>query len=391
MLPLDLTVTQRQDLLRALRGHHDMRAKLSILDLDGNYLSPLSHRLLSGQITVDSKADVSRVLTVTVSDPLASLTFDSDSPDDGAIYADRMLRAEYGVNVPELGWVDVPVFTGPVSKMDRQADVVSLEAQGKEVLAMGASWRPMTFRRNSRKSDVIRDVLTERAGEALLDIPRMPDRLGRDLSLGRLDQPWPLCQRLARSMGMQLFYDGRGVCRLRTAPERAQVVFRDRTGGTVQSDPQISYQTEGLRNTVWVKGGVPKGRKKAVQTVVKAQRNHPLSPWRLGRTTNGVLRPFHLVEVVEAGQIRSEREAERLGERTLKRFLRQAIDVSFDSWPTNPLLEPQDVSALETENMAMEFTVQQFTIPLVASDVQSIGYIRRINTKRQRQMRRNRP
>src|SRR5690606_36310250 len=135
---MDLTGAELRAFTRALRSTHERRVRVSVQNLNGETLSTLTNRILDGQVTGDLSADVTRTLTMSILDPNHSLNFDTDSPDDGALFMDRMLKVHYAVRVDELSrWVSVPVFTGPITRLDRKGDVVDVEAQGKEALAMG--------------------------------------------------------------------------------------------------------------------------------------------------------------------------------------------------------------------------------------------------------------
>ena len=388
MIPLDLTRAERRAYLRALRQTHSIRVQVSVLNLDHEHLAQLTHRILDGQVNVDLDADVTRSATVTFLDVGRTMSFDSDSPADGALFANRMLRITYGVKSQGMGqWVDVPIFTGPVVKLDRDGDVVTVEAQGKEVLALRPVWKPMTLKKGADKVDSIRVIMRWRTGETRFALPDLKARLPKDLSLGRQSEAWKACQAIARSLNRQLYYDGAGMLRLRTYPENTFYRFRTGTGGTVLSEPQVSFAHEDLRNVVQVRGGKPRGvktdkdpntsaprRVPRVSHVEVAPRRHPFSPERLGRS--GV--PRFLPEVIEDETIRSKKEAERVAKRVLRNRLRQAVDVTFEALPA-PHLDAGDLVQIRTDEMAMAFRLRQFSIPLSSSGTMSVGYLRKVS------------
>jgi hypothetical protein len=126
-----------------------------------------------------------------------------------------------------------------------------------------------------------------------------------------------------------------------------------------------------MKNLIWVKGGIPKGSKTAVSVYVAADKTHPLSPQRLGR--NGV--PRYLLEVIEDDTIRSKVEAEEKAGETLNDRLLQTVEVSFDAMPI-PHLEPGDMVRIQTDEYSTSFRLREFSIPLVAGDSMSIGYVK---------------
>lgn len=390
----------------ALTEPHTVRVRVSVLDLDGEHLDHLDAKLVDGQVNVDADAEVIRSASLTLFDPDHALHLDSDSPSDGALFLDRMLRVTYGVWVADLGdgsWVDVPVFTGPIVKLDRDVDVINVECHDKSVLAQGQCWRPLTIRRGTRKVAAIRTILAERAGETRFDLPDLPGRLDAPLSLGRLSTPWSRARRIARGLDRQLFYTAAGICRLRRWPGNVTWTFGARA---VLTPPQLGYSTEDVRNVVWVRGGKPKGVRKRfdpipddpdtpkdesvsvdeqvddvpdVMAEVVAPRSHPLSPWRLGR--NGV--PRFLVHVLENDHIRTREDARRRAKRRLDDLLEEALDVSFDSMPV-PHLEPGDRVRVSTGDWSMAFRLRQFSLPLVVGSPMSVGYHARVSVRRRR-------
>jgi len=348
------------------------------MTLSGARVSDLSDRLISGQVNVDYTADVTRNCTIQLMDPNRTLSFETDSADEGAIYMDRMIRVIYSVKVPQMNaWVDIPIFCGPVVSMDRDDDVINVEAQGKETLAKGAAWRTFTRKKNTNKVNVIRDILKELSGENKFDLVETTSKLPKDYSLGRESIPWDAAKSLASGLSRQLFYDGRGYCKLRSLPGTPVFTFKSGDGGTVLSAPQISYDSTEAKNIVLVKGGVPKGAKTALSVYVAAPSSHPLSPQKLGR--NGV--PRYLLEVIEDDAIRTKTEAEEKAGAVLNDKLLQTVDVSFDAMPI-PHLEPGDMVRIQTEEYATTFRMREFSIPLVAGDSMSVGYQKRMAVRK---------
>jgi len=372
MMPAGLSSATVRAFNTALTTHHEINVQVTIQDLNGNSLSDVSGRLLDGQVNVDADADITRTATVTLLDQDRSLPFDSTSPADASLYLDRMLHITYGVLLAG-SWVRVPVFTGPVSKLDRSDATINVEAQGKETLAAGGVWAPIALHTGVRKTSAIISLLQSRAGENQFSIPDLPELMPGPISLGRAEPSWPTAQRIARSMNRQLFYDGAGICRLRTFPATTTYMFTDQT---TTSRPQISYTTQDLANTVIVIGGVPKGAKNHINYTLVAPSSHPLSPAKLGR--NGVAR--HMVKVVQDDAIINTAAASRLANSTLNASLAQAVDASFDAIPI-PHLEPLDVCTLAG---ATTFAVRKFSLPLVAGPAMTVGYLRNLAVKPRR-------
>lgn len=384
MMTRGLSAAERRALITTLGRTHRVRVRCTTLDLAGAALSDLTPYLLDGQVDVDSTADVTRSQTLTLSDPNRALPFDSDHPADTSLFLDCMIRSTYSVLVGDE-WVSIPVFTGPVSKLDRNGDQVTVECQGKEVLAMGASWAPLTLPKGMKKTDAIRRILAERAGETSFDIPDLPARLPKPISLGRASVPWKVARSIARSMNHQLYYDGSGTCRLRTHPGTVGFTFTGRDH--VTSAPQISYSGD-VVNAAYVFGAIPKGSKTHVHAVAVAPRNHPLSPQRLGR--NGV--PRYLLrngDTIQDDQIKTVAEAQARANQDVRDGLLQAVEVSFDSKPL-PFFDPGDLCHVTTDDLSVTFRLQQFSLPLGGSDSagMSVGYHKRTTVRPIRRRRR---
>lgn len=381
MLQLGLSATGRANLRRTLRDTHRRKIEVRILNLEGDVLETPTRAasVLDGQVTVDGEGEVTRSLSLTLLDPTYSLNLDTASADDGALYLDRMVQVIYSVFVEGESWIDVPVFTGPITGLSRDGATVAIEAQGKEALARQPIHRPLTIPRGTRRTDAIRTLMRERAGEDLFSIPKLAARLPQPLSFDRERVAWIEALRLARSLSRQLFYDGRGRLVLRKVPRRAVWTFRAGNGGDVLSRPRVSYDSSELVNVVRVVGGEPRCKNGGRATAIaRPPATHPLSPERLGR--NGV--PRYLPLYIEDDQLDRTSEAQELADDTLRESLEQRIDVSFDALPI-PHLEPGDLVEVETDSGTVSFRLKRFTIPLT-SGAMSVGYTRPVTPRRQR-------
>jgi hypothetical protein len=139
----------RQDYLDTLRSSHRMRCSLEVWNADDKLverLDPNNFSILEGQVDVDASSEVQRQLSVTLANTSETI-FDPTNP-SGALSAQRQLRAIYEVFVLYDGggeWVEVPVFHGPISRVQRAEGTVQIEAQSKESLLLP----PTRLNRNS--------------------------------------------------------------------------------------------------------------------------------------------------------------------------------------------------------------------------------------------------
>lgn len=370
--------SERKPLEKQMRTTSRVRSKLALLKLDGDEVSDVSSRLIDGQVNIDTSSETSRQLSATFDDPSHSLSLDSDSPADGALYVDRMMQATYGFYVDELAkWVDVPIFTGPIVNMQRTGAQVQVSCLGKEHLAMSHAWRPLTLKKGMNVGAAIKTILRERAGEDSFSFGTVKNRLPSSVSLGRMSQPWVVAQQLAASIGRQLYYDGAGVCRLRKRSTGSVFTF---DGDVVTSEVAVTYDLSTIINTVWVKGHKPENRdKQQITAAVSAPSSHALSPQKLGRNGD----PRHIVEVIERGSVRSRKEARELARRTLSSRLSAGLDISFESLPIVHL-DPLDVVRVDTDDASLSFPLQKASLPLLHSGVMSVGVVKRVTPRRER-------
>lgn len=289
-----------------------------------------------------------------------------------------MLRVEYGVYVDELTrWVDVPLFTGPITAMSRNGSQVELSCLGKEHLAKSHAWRPLTIKPGRNVASAIRTILRERAGETSFAFPTVKAKVPKPgVSLGPMSQPWAAAVALAKSIDRELYYDGAGVCRMRRRTNAVVLTF---DGSSVLNDPSIAYDLSSIINTVRVLGKRGGKGKKSIRAAAVAPRSHVLSPYALGRGGT----PRHYVEVVDNDKIKSRARARRIARRTLNSRLREGVTCDFDALPM-PHLEPLDAVRLNTPGASVTFTLHRASISLTHSGVMSVGTNKRVTPNRKK-------
>lgn len=370
---LGLNVADRNDFHNTLRSSHSIRIQVQLLKMDGTEQAQLDNRVIDGQVNIDVTAAVTRSATVTLLDPNKTPVLDSDSPGDGALYLDRMIRIWYGVRITG-DWVDVPIFTGPLTKLDRSGPTVSVEAQGKELLAAQSVLHPLTLPKGMKRTDAIR-ILMQAAGENRFDLPDLSTRLANRVTIGMQDAFWPSAQKLAHALDRQLFYDGRGVLRLRNHPGNTCWTFRDGDGGTIIAPTELGIDASALSNVVHVRGRNIKGKHGHVHVTVELQEPHALAPARLGR--NGVKRYLNPA-FIDNEHIRGKAEALKVAKRHIKNAKSVAADVTTEALVI-PHLEEGDQVRVETEAMGVGFRLRAFSIPLTTASGMTIGFHRMVS------------
>jgi hypothetical protein len=361
---------------RALVFTHERRIHVQVLDLDMNVQRSLTPMVVDGQVTIDTTADVSRILTLSFLDPARALAFEPDSAGP-ALWRSRLLRVIYSVRVPDLGdWVDCPVFTGPVWDFDRQGALVNVTAHGMERLALGQAWNPKVYQAKSLRTDALKNIMSRYAGDNCHAIPDLGFKFPHDFHVIKTAQPWRRAKSIAQSMNRHLFYDGHGTLHLRHFNDGPVFTFDDE----LLTQPRFTRSKDPIINTVEVIGAKPKGKKKRVRAVATAP--GWLSPSALGR--GGA--QLRLVEQVQNDHLRSVKEATDVAKRHIKHHEQQRVDVSFDSLPVPHLQENDRVRVGSTDVGPVHLRLRQWSIPLGSGDgagaPMTVGSLRRTTATR---------
>lgn len=366
--PLRLAEADKITYMTGLTQAHTIRVRTDILDMDHNLMGRTTGRVLSGQVDVDTSQAITRSCALTVLDPDHLLNLDSSATFGGSLFLDRMVRISYGVKSAGLDWVDVPIFTGPISDLRRDGDVVTLAARGKEVLLLGPASTHRTWKAGSYKTSVLADVLAM-FGERFTDISHMSTKTTKPISLAPTTIPWDLVQSIARSWGSgRVVYDGAGYARFQTPNNAPQWTFRGGTGGTLLSKPRVAYDITDVRNFVVVTGATPTKGGKAVVGLAHAPSAHPLSADSLGR--GGVRR--YLREDIQDNTITTQAAANARAQQELESRLNTGLQLDFTGMVI-PFLEPHDVVAVEHGAWSTSSALTTYTIPLTANGTMSIG------------------
>jgi YD repeat-containing protein len=423
VIPLGLSHADRWRYETALTGTHRIRVEARIHDRNEKVISTISSRILGGAVDVNMASDPHRTLSLTILDPRHTPAWLPDGPSDFHVFANNFVSVRYGVWVEDLsdgpGWVDVPVFWGPITGLSQDGNEVNLTAGGKEILGLDPHllWNTMELHKGRRRIAAIRDVLEE-IGETRFDLPDLGAKLGKPLSLNRHAQVWRVAKAIAGGEDWQLYYDGRGRARVRKWPQNRVYTWRAGDGGTLLSKPNVAYDISAVRNLVEVLGPEPKGPPKRIRAVARARAKHNLSAESLKR--NG--QPRYLIHVVDSNLAKPETEwhktaggnepggppthggwwgapsgvkhpkrwfdwrhtiivhrkkkAQQIADRQLANRLRGAVEVSYESLPI-PHVEEGDSCAVIVDGMHIEFVLKQFTIPLTADAPMSVGVNRR--------------
>jgi hypothetical protein len=362
---------------KSLITGYQVKITVQILDLNHTYLADVSTKLLGGQVNKSFWDTVTSGATLELLDPDNQTGFDTTNPSEGALYADRMIRIVYSVISETLPrWVDVPIFCGPVVKVSRDDAVLQVECQGKESLyvAPQMTWYTHTYPTTQKLVSALKDLMGTKGGETKFDFPEWARSLKKAYSLKVETPTWDAAQSMVGSRLIhQLFYDGRGVLKLRTCPTTPNFTF---TEHWLTSVPKLVFDSDAIRNTVRVKGGTPTGKPQIIANA-ELPASDSSSSTALGRKVGSSLKKRRLVELVEDSDEMTQSGANATAQETLESLDLQNITFDFDSFP-NPLMEPGDVFAIATRDFGRNLRAKIFSIPLKAGEPQANGTYRRL-------------
>lgn len=349
--------------------------------------SEAANMIVEGSVDVDASADISRQLSLTLLDPRDRLRFEANSPAHGAIFADRYIAVKWCVWVEEEveDWVKVPVFWGPVTKFSREGPRVTIEGMGKEsrLLAPHYTVQGYMIHKGERLDDVIERV-THKTGERRFDLPRLKHRIKEKRAVQPGAEPWKILkggeaddngktvQGLVESAPghLDIGYDPRGRLSIRKRARHPSLKLRwDRD---LTAEPTFDYDIEAFRNAVRVRTSKTKG-KGSIDVTESLPNHHPLSPKSLAHNGDDV----YFLEVVDADELKSEKEARKRAKEELDRLSKEGVSVQCECLPM-PHVEEGDQLQVQTADYLIDFALRSFTIPLVPGEPMSINFNKRV-------------
>jgi hypothetical protein len=211
-----------------LSESHDYDITIDVLKMDETPIGPA--RLVDGQINIQRAADVRRTATLTLLDPDHGLNLDGNTIFEGALFADRMVRVQHHVEVPDFGVVTSTPFVGPITKLNRNGATIDVECQDKTLLGILGT-KPYTVGKGMNSVDAIVAIMRDTTGERHFRVPSGSRiRLNRAYSVAWPDEaaPWRVVSQIAWAAGMQVFYSCDGFLTVRPALTQPVLEF----GGT---------------------------------------------------------------------------------------------------------------------------------------------------------------
>jgi len=265
--------------------------------------------VIEGQVSLEATATApTRQLDLTFVD--VNDEYDLGSLDGNTFLSpEKMIKVWYRVHVPEAtqynAWMEVPIFSGHIATIEKEAKIVSLSALSKDSRYLEPCVFSPTKGQNKqlwkglRVTDAIRYILGCH-GEQMYRMPVSNERLRSNLLIKWDDVPWAVCQKIAQAASMHLYYDGYGNCVLRRFTNNCQKEFN---GDWLVEWPQRKLDFTEIRNVVVFKGA------KGVRAVARNQRNpldyQYIKQWK--------------VEIMENSNVKRQDVALKLAQAELKK------------------------------------------------------------------------
>lgn len=380
---LGLRDSELEELKLLLKTPHWIKVTIQILDMNHTVLSDVSHMMLSGQVNFDTSSDnVYRTLELELSDPESELGINPDSPENGALFMNRMIKVVYSVAPPApTKWYDIPLFVGPVTSLSRDSLTAKIGAAGKDSLALSTLFETETFKRHQKLTDLIVKVLKHVLGETKYAVPDLPRRTDKQVRIGAGTAPLSMLRKWADAVGYFLFWDGRGIAQVRLLSSKTLHTY---DSSNVTSDVTFSYDPSTVINAVRVIGGKPKGSKKKVSAKAVAPDGHPLHPRNLGRKiiVDGEERiiPRYYTLIIEDSSLKTRRACKIRARSALNKGLRESLNIEFSCLP-NPLQEEGDEFRVKMDDVDMTARAVQWSIPLTHDGQMSMGVNKKVSFK----------
>lgn len=209
--------------LTRMRGSHIAPVTVEVWDTVSNALLKEIYPI-SGQVTVDNRRDIRRQCELTVVDIDGTLVptngFSTLSPFNRELRVHRGIRYEDGTE--EMVPLGVFIIT-KVSVNDGQDGVkITLEGSDRSWRIAKRKWYTNDFwiDEGTSKEDAIAQILLDRVPETQIDF--IATNQTTTVLYPTLDQssdPWKQAMEIAKSAGVDLYFDVNGVARLRNIPD----------------------------------------------------------------------------------------------------------------------------------------------------------------------------
>lgn len=345
---------------RALAGTHWRTIEAEVSTLDGDLVAHLTPEVSDGQIIVDTEAedDVPGRIAEMVFAQRTRMLFEPESASDMPFHRKYALTVWDCRWVAELErWVECPVISGPLWDFDRAGAEVRVVAHNWDRQLMQPKWNPETYRKGTKVTDVMKDLLAECGFIQLGGIPDLPATLPERLTVTKRDMIRPVIVKLARSVDRQFyFHPGGPRPMLRRIPDAPAFTFDWRH---LVAEPILDREAKANPNVFEALGAKPKGAKRRIRDVRELDPDHPNSKESLA--LNG--RPFRTLVTEENRAIKTQEAARSRTKRMRSDAERGMTDVQVDVVPF-PHFEGMDLAKVDDEVGTERIRLKRFTLGL---------------------------
>lgn len=375
MSTLGLSAADKAAFTRALSTDREVVQEVRVLDLSHRFISTVTPMVLDGQVNYTGGTGISRTLQMGFFDPDHALHLDADAPSEGVVGMNRLIQVITHVRVPELNrWVALASFTGRPSKLDRDGDTVTLEADSKECLHL----RGVSATHIPKGTNYVTAIKTLLKGEIRFRFPTgITRKTTTNLNYGGSDeemQPWLRARKMAGGLGMQLFYDADGYVVMRKAPTQAEWTLTEQgDGANMTARMKRTTDLTAVRNRVVVTGQVGG---KAFTVTDDAAKLDPKGPYTAAAlATNGV--GWSNTAFEEQSDMNTRAKVTSYARLKLGEYLTESTTLTGGIVPVWHL-EPGDLVRMNLLGAGFDFRWSEASIPLGPSGDATVGHISRV-------------
>lgn len=374
-------------MLAALRGSHRMTSRVEVLD-GGRPVAELA--VTKGAVTCRSSAGRRRTLSCGLGDPTGDLT--PAGMEDMLAPNGNELRAWRGVSVPVFSGgaltrvtYEVPVGVFGIFDVDVTSDYsggtqVDLTAYDRsQRVAEDQFWEPYVVAAGTNYTDAIQALVARTLRSVAFKFtgvsyvaPQLVFDVGSD--------PWAEAEKMASSVGCELFFDADGACVLRDVPDPDEdpVAWAYEEGDGVVAPNPIFGASKKLSRAHTYNGVLATGESSAIldqaaaPVAAVAWDDNPNSPTyylgKFGRRLRRYSSPF----IITPDQAASAARA------ILRSSLGVSEDVTFDG-VVNAAHEPGDVVSIYVAKSKIDarYVLDEFNVPLTEGESMKCGTRRR--------------
>lgn len=360
-----------------------VRIKRRVEIYEGDGLTPFAidrwdARLVDGEVTVDRERAERRMLDVSLENDDGALRLD---PYDG-FYYDKVLKVFWGIRyftpegVERLWETQIGEFMiDKISESDFPHVVKVTGRDYAKKCLLSKLKTSLTFTQFTPIEQMV-TAMAANCGVTKFAMPYTGEGFAQDVVFERGTERWTVMQKLADSIGYELFFRGDGYLTMRpygdpTFSPLTWIFNTSPLDGTLVNFERSSNDSR-IRNHIVVVGSTTTNLDGFSQTAfAEAINDDPSSPTRVSRPGIG-----YRTEIIESDYISSTQQAEQTANQRLRVSSLEEFDINFSSLII-PWLEGGDIIDIVTpgqsEFVPTRFLLANFNFPLQLGSMSGVG------------------